>query len=78
MCFLSHFERLEVGLLWEKALLYIVHLSLQFKERKARVLQASLWILVDCCVDGVFSTCSCKFVYVFHISLLLLFGQMKW
>ena len=57
-----------VGLLWEKALLCIVHLLLQFKERKARVLQTSLWILVDHCVDGVSSNCYCKFVYVLHLS----------
>ena len=61
-----------VGLLCKEALLYIVHLFLQLKARKARVLQTSLRILVDLIVDGVFSTCSCKFVYVFHISLMLL------
>ena len=61
-----------VGLLCKEALLYIVHLFLQLKARKARVLQTSLRILVDLIVDGVFSTCSCKSVYVFHISLMLL------
>ena len=50
-----------------ETLLYIVHLLLQFKERKARVLQTSLWILVDYYVDGVFPTCHCKCAYVFHL-----------
>ena len=51
-----------------ETLLCIVHLFLQFKERRARVLQTSLWILVDHCVDGVSSNCYCKFVYVLHLS----------
>ena len=49
MYFLSHFERLEgwkVGLLWEKALLYIVHLSQQFKEEEG---QGFAGIIVDSC-----------------------------
>ena len=57
-----------VGLLCKEALLYIVHLFLQLKARKARVLQTSLWILVDHCVDGVSSNFYCKFFYVLHLS----------
>ena len=79
MCSLGHFERLEGWTLEGESFHCILYIYLcNFKRKKARVLQTSLWILVDCSVDGVFSTCYCKFVYVFHISLLLLFGQMKW
>ena len=71
---LSHFH---VGLLWEK-LYCILYLYLcNLRKRKARVLQTSLWILVDYCVDGVFPTCYCKCVYVFHLFLLLIIEQKK-
>ena len=49
-----------------EALLYIVHLLLQFKEKEG---QGFADIIVDCCVDGVFSICYCKCVYVFHLFL---------
>ena len=61
-----------VGLLREKLLLYILLVSLQFEEKEDQGFADIIGILVDSCVDGVFSTCSCKFVYVFHISLMLL------
>ena len=56
---LSHFHGWSLVEESFHCILYIYLCNL--RKRKARVLQTSLWILVDCCVDGVFSTCSCKF-----------------
>ena len=52
-----------------EALLYILFVSLQFEEKEGQGLKTSLWILVDYCADGVFPTCYCKCVYVFHLLL---------
>ena len=47
-----------------EALLYIVLVSLQFEEKEG---QGFADIIVDYCADGVFPTCHCKCVYVFHL-----------
>jgi hypothetical protein len=52
-----------------EALLYISLVSLQFEEKEDQGFADIIGILVDSCVDGVFSYCNCKCVYVFHIFL---------
>ena len=52
-----------------EALLYILLVSLQFEEKEDQGFADIIGILVDSCVDGVFSYCNCKCVYVFHIFL---------
>ena len=67
-----------VGLFREKQSLYIFTVSLQFLAKEDQGFAVIFGILVDSCVDGVFSQCSCKLCYVIHfLSLLLHIKQMK-
>ena len=69
MYFLNHFHGWRGWTLEEEALLYILLVSLQFEEKEDQGFADIIGILVDSCVDGVFSYCNCKCVYVFHLFL---------
>ena len=75
MYFLAHFHG---WTLEGEAIIVLFTVSLQFLAKEDQGFAVLFGILVDSCVDGVFSQCSCKLCYVIHFLYLLLhIKQMK-